>query len=93
MATLVQLLPLIAMLGLFYLIIFIPESRRKKKYSLLINSLKVNDEILTKGGIIGKIVNIQDDFLVLQTGPDRARIKLSKNGVSNVFSEKTEETK
>lgn len=93
MATLVQLLPLIAMLGLFYLIIFIPESRRKKKYSLLINSLKVNDEILTKGGIIGKIVNIQDDFLVLQTGPDRARIKLSKNGVSNVLNENTEETK
>ena len=93
METLIQLLPLIAMLGLFYLIIFIPESRRKKKYSLMINSLKVNDEILTKGGIIGKIVNIQDDFLVLQTGPDRARIKLSKNGVSNVFSEKTEETK
>ena len=93
METLIQLLPLIAMLGLFYLIIFIPESRRKKKYSLLINSLKVNDEILTKGGIIGKIVNIQDDFLVLQTGPDRARIKLSKNGVSNVLNENTEETK
>jgi len=93
MQTLVQLLPLIAMLGLFYLIIFIPESRRKKKYSLMINSLKVNDEILTKGGIIGKIINIQDDFLILQTGPDKARIKLSKNGIANVFSENTEETK
>jgi preprotein translocase subunit YajC len=87
-------LPLILMLGLFYLIIFIPENRRKKKYSTMINALKVNDEVHTRGGIIGKIVNLQDDFVIIQTGPDRARLKLSKNAIANVVnSTDTQENK
>ena len=83
---LVSLLPLILMLGVFYLVIFIPENKRKKKYAALLNNLKVNDEVMTKGGIIGKIINVQDDHFILESGPDRARIKFSKNGVSTVLN-------
>lgn len=87
MRTLIQLSPLIVMMVLFYLIIFIPENKRKKKYRAMLDSLKVNDEIMTKGGIVGKIVNIQDKFITVQTGPDRVRIKLDKTGVLNLLSE------
>ncbi|MCB2288982.1 preprotein translocase subunit YajC [Clostridium sp. CS001] len=86
MAQLVSLLPIILMLGLFYLVVFIPENKRKKKYAALLNNLKVNDEIMTKGGIMGKIINLQDDHIILESGPDRARIKLSKNGISAVLN-------
>lgn len=86
MAQLVSLLPIILMLGLFYLVVFIPENKRKKKYAALLSNLKVNDEIMTKGGIMGKIVNLQDDHIILESGPDRARIKLSKNGISTVIN-------
>ena len=87
MEQLVSLLPIILMLGLFYLVVFIPENKRKKKYAALLNNLKVNDEIMTKGGIMGKIINIQDDHIILESGPDRARIKLSKNGIGSVINE------
>lgn len=87
MKTLIQLSPLIFMMIVFYLVIFVPESRRKKKYGSMLNSLKVNDEIITKGGIIGKIVNIQDRFVIIQTGPDRIKIKLDKTGVLNLLSQ------
>lgn len=80
-------LPMLFMLGIFYLIVFLPESRRKKKYNSMLNSVKVNDEIVTRGGIMGKIVNIQDDYIIVQTGPDRARIKLAKSSISNVTKE------
>lgn len=93
MQTIVALAPYIIMLVVFYLIIFIPENKRKKKYNSMLQSLKLNDEILTKGGIIGKIVNIKDDFVILETGPDRARIKLTKNGISSVLSPSSEENK
>lgn len=83
-------LPIIGMLVVFYLVIFIPESRRKKKYTNMLNDLKVNDEIVTKGGIVGKIVNLQDDFMIIQSGPDRARIKVLKNGISHVINNTTE---
>jgi len=85
-----SMIPIIVILVLFYLIIFIPENRRKKKYNQMLNSLKVNDEIMTKGGIIGKIINMKDDYIILESGPDRARIKLSKNGISTVLSSNNE---
>jgi preprotein translocase subunit YajC len=86
MGQLGSLLPLILMLAVFYLVIFIPENKRKKKYAALLNNLKVNDEIMTKGGIMGKIINIQDDYIILESGPDRARIKLAKSGIGTVVN-------
>jgi preprotein translocase subunit YajC len=87
MKMLVQLSPIIAMLVFFYLAIIIPESRRKKRYKSMLDSLKVNDEIMTKGGIIGKIINIQERTVILQTGPDKTKIKLDKTGVLNLLSQ------
>lgn len=84
---LMQFGPLIFMIVLFYLIIFVPEGKRKKRYRAMLDNLKVNDEIMTKGGIIGKIINVQDRFIILQTGPDKVRIKLDKTGVLNLLSE------
>lgn len=87
MKVLVQLSPIIAMLVFFYLAIIIPESRRKKRYKSMLDSLKVNDEIMTKGGIVGKIINIQERTIILQTGPDKTRIKLDKTGILNLLSQ------
>ena len=83
--------PFVLMIGMFYLVVFLPESKRKKKYNSMLNDLKVNDEVMTRGGIIGKVTSIQEDHILLQTGPDRARLKVSKNGIANVLTEsKTE---
>lgn len=84
---------ILLMLVMFYLLIFVPGNRRKKKYSAMINALKLNDEVITKGGIVGKITSIEDDYILLQTGPDRARIKLSKQGIAQVISESQTESK
>ncbi|MBU5485533.1 preprotein translocase subunit YajC [Clostridium sp. MSJ-11] len=79
-------LPFIIMMLFFYIIVYIPESRRKKKYRGMLDSLKVNDEIITKGGILGKVINIQDTFIILESGPSRARIKLDKNGILSILN-------
>jgi len=86
-----QLIVLVVMLGLFYVMIFIPENRRKKKYATMLTNIKVNDEIMTRGGIIGKIVNIQDTYFIIQSGPDKARFKLDKNGIASILNTVTEE--
>ncbi|MGH4137463.1 preprotein translocase subunit YajC [Clostridium sp.] len=82
----VSLLPIILMLVVFYLVVFIPENKRKKRYAALLNNLKVNDEVMTKGGIMGKIINIQDDYIILESGPDRTRVKLGKSGIGTVIN-------
>ncbi|MBC2397188.1 preprotein translocase subunit YajC [Clostridium tetanomorphum] len=79
-------LPFILMLLFFYIIVYIPENKRKKKYKSMLESLKINDEIITKGGILGKVINVQDTFIILETGPSRARIKLDKNGILSILS-------
>lgn len=63
--------------------------QEKEKYNAMLGSLKINDEVMTKGGIIGKIINIREDenFITIQTGPDRIKIKLDKTGVLNVLSD------
>ena len=91
MASIIQYLPYILMIALFYLIIFVPESKRKKKFASMLSNLKVNDEIMTRGGILGKIINIQDNFIIIQTGPDRTKIKVDKNGIASVLNKTVEE--
>lgn len=83
------LLPFILMLVFFYIIVYIPENKRKKKYKSMLDTLKVNDEIITKGGILGKVISIQDTSIVLETGPSRVRIKLDKNGILSVLNAST----
>ncbi|NEU03885.1 preprotein translocase subunit YajC [Clostridium senegalense] len=89
-AILFNIVPIVLMLGLFYLMIFLPEKKRKKKYQDMLGDLSLNDEIMTKGGIMGRVVNIQEEFVILESGPDRARIKLAKNGISYVIKSKEE---
>ncbi|GFZ30613.1 hypothetical protein CSC2_11390 [Clostridium zeae] len=88
MQYIIQLLPLIVVFVIFYALLIIPERKRKKQYQAMLNDLKVNDEIMSKGGIIGKVVNLQDDYVILESGPDRARIKLSRQGIANVINTK-----
>ena len=75
---------LIVMLGLFYVMVFLPEKKRKKKYNEMLTSISINDEIITRGGIIGKIVNIKEEYVVIQTGTDRTKIQISKSGILDV---------
>lgn len=83
-------LPFIVMLAVFYFLIILPENKRKKKYSSMLGSINVNDEILTRGGIIGKVINIKDDYVIVESGPDRARFKIVKNGIADILNTKEE---
>lgn len=78
---LAQLMPLILMTGFLYLIIFIPSIKRDKEHREMIHNLKVDDEIITKGGIMGSIKALDDDYITLLTGPDNIKLKVSKTGI------------
>lgn len=78
---LAQLIPLILMTAVLYFIIVIPQMKRKKEYNIMIENLKVHDEIITRGGIIGSIAVIYNDYVIIETGPDNTKIKISKTGI------------
>ena len=79
---LVTLLPLVAMFAIMYFLLILPEKKRTKKYNTMLSELKVNDEVLTRGGIIGKIITIEEDQMVIQSGPDRVRFRVTKNSIA-----------
>ncbi len=91
MQQIVQYLPIILMLVVFYLFLIVPENKRKKKYNNMLNELKINDEVVTRGGIVGRLVNIQEDYVIVESGPDRARFKLTKQGIANIIEKEAEE--
>jgi preprotein translocase subunit YajC len=82
---------MVIVLGLFYMMIFLPERKRKKKFSELMKAVKVNDEVVTTGGIMGKIINIQKDYIIIQSGPDSVRIKILKTAIKGVVNKESKE--
>ena len=83
---LATLLPLVAMFAIMYFLLIVPEKKRTKKYNTMFSELKVNDEILTRGGIVGKIITIEEDQMVIQSGPDRVRFRITKNAIAQKLS-------
>ena len=79
---LATLLPLVAMFAIMYFLLILPEKKRTKKYNEMLTALQVNDEVLTRGGIVGKIITIEEDQMVIQSGPDRVRFRVTKNSIA-----------
>ena len=75
--------PFILMFVVFYFILILPEKKRKKKYDEMLNELKVNEKVITRGGIVGRIIKINEETIVIETSSDRTKIELTKQGVSS----------
>lgn len=78
---LISILPLVAMMGIMYFVLMRPEKKRKETYRKMLSELAVNDEIVTRGGIVGKIIRIDDVYLVIESGPERTRIRMVRDAV------------
>ena len=71
------------------------QEKKKKQEEELRNNLEIGDELITIGGIMGRVVSIKDDdSFILETGPDRTRIHFKKWAISTIVTEKQQpETK
>ena len=78
-----MVLPFVLLFGVFYFLLILKYEKRKKKYDAMIDELKVNDKIITRGGIIGRIVKLKDDSVIIETTQDRTKIEFSKQGISS----------
>ena len=85
-AGIVQFLPLILVVVVFYFFLIRPENKRKKEVQKMRDGLKVGDEITTIGGIIGRITNIHDEEITVETGSDRNKIRITRWAISTTVS-------
>ena len=72
---------IVAFILVFYFIIWRPQSKRAKEHRELVASLGKGDEIVTNGGLIGKIVKVEEQYLVFEVA-NNVQLKLQKGAVS-----------
>ena len=92
-SSLSMLIMVIIMFAVFYFFVIRPENKKKKKADEMRNSLSLGDEIITIGGMIGKIVQITEDTITFETGEDRVRIQTKKWAISTTAKMEAEENK
>ncbi|MGI6425521.1 MAG: preprotein translocase subunit YajC [Tepidanaerobacteraceae bacterium] len=81
--------PIIFIFAIFYFLIIRPQQKRDKDRRNMLSNLSEGDDVVTIGGIYGRILNIKEDVITLDVG-DKIKIKVTRSAIGNV-SKKAEE--
>ena len=81
---------MVVLVGVMYFMMIRPQRKRQKEEQEMRSSLEIGDEIITIGGIVGKVVTIREEDIVIETGADRTKMKLQRWAV-NTNVTKTEQ--
>ena len=73
-----SILSLVLIVAVFYFFILRPQQKRDKEATKMRSNLEVGDDIVTIGGIVGTIVSMKEDTLVIETGSDRSKIRITR---------------
>jgi len=85
---LMSFLPLIVIFAVFYFMLIRPQMKRAKEHKQLVSQLAKGDEVITNGGLLGKITDVSDSFVTLELA-DNIKIKLQRQAVANVMPKGT----
>ena len=80
--TLLGFMPLILIFVIFYFLLILPQQRKQKKQQAMIDSLKSGDEIVTLGGLFGKIVEVKAETFVLEIARG-TQVRISRSAISH----------
>jgi preprotein translocase subunit YajC len=74
--------------AVFYFLLIRPQKKKDKKLKEMRESLSVGDKVTTIGGIIANVAKIEEDFVVLELGPNRTKVPFEKWAIGTVESKK-----
>ena len=75
-----SLLPFVFIFGIFYFLVILPQKKQKTQLQEMISQLKINDEIVTNGGVIGKIKEVKDTSFIIQSA-EKSFLEVGKSAV------------
>ena len=81
---------LVIMFAIFYLLLIRPQQKRAKQHKELVNSLSSGDQVVTAGGMHGKVVAVQDDLITLEIASN-VRIKINRSSIVGTKTDNLEE--
>jgi len=78
-------LPIILIFVIFYFLLIRPQQKRAKDHKALLSNLKVGDQVLTGGGIYGKVTGLRDDIITVEIS-DKVRVKVNRGSIGAVVN-------
>lgn len=91
MDTMFFLLMIVAMIAIFYFVGIRPQNKRRKEQQALVQALGKGDEIVTIGGIVGKVTQVSDQYVQIETG-DKTQMIFMKTAVQSQLPKGTIKT-
>ena len=85
---LTSFLPLILIFAVFYFLLIRPQTKRAKEHRKMVSELGVGDEVVTGGGVLGKITEVGEQFLTIEVA-EGVELKVQRNTVSAVMPKGT----
>ena len=77
-------LPIVGMVVIFWFLIIRPQMKRQKEHQQRIGALKKGDQVVTQGGIVGKVVKVDDTYAELEIAPN-VRVKAVKSTIADLI--------
>lgn len=87
-ASIMGFLPLILLIVIFYFLLIRPQAKRQKEHRAMIDALGSGDEIITGGGLLGKIKEVGDQYVTVEFA-DNVTMKVQKNTIAAVVPKGT----
>lgn len=85
---LVSFLPLILIFVVFYFFLIRPQNKRQKEHREMVSKLSVGDEVVTSGGVLGKVTEVQEQFLSVEVA-DGVQLKVQRHTIGAVMPKGT----
>ena len=85
---LMSFLPLIVIFAVFYFMLIRPQMKRSKEHRQLVSQLGKGDEVVTNGGLLGRITDVSESFVTLEIA-DNVEIKLQRQAVTSIMPKGT----
>ena len=86
MGGLVQLLPILLIIGVFYVLLIRPQQKRQRELQETISQLKAGDRIVTTGGVIGTITSVKDTSFLIRSA-EKSILEIARSAVAGVDEE------
>ncbi len=83
MAAFQQILPLVFMFAIFYFLLIRPQQKKAKEHKALLESMKKGDNVVTAGGVHGKIITVENDLVTLEVA-NNVQIKIIKSYIATI---------
>jgi len=94
LTSIIGFLPMVAIFGIFYFLIFLPMQRQKKQTAQMLQNLKKGDIVVTSGRLVGEVVVVtkEDDTIVIKVKPDNVKLQLTRSAVASLQKTETSST-